>query len=334
MLKLRKFNQTPATFLISRDKRTHDLFRSSWIEALNRIGIQSSPFFRTELVYSVFMRPWKIVCLLRLDTIVFGVVESILFSFTSPRIIVITGFGRLFSKKRVCLRKFIICLLLWLYRNKIVVCLNSHDERILNSVGFNTVVRIHGEGIRIKEHSVKKLPQRGDLVYLGRLLKSKGVDTLLKAILELQELGSFDRKIWLIGDTDYSSLDAVDADFLNKCKLLLGEKLIIEGYQSDINKYSGAGIIFVSLSEREGMPFAALEALFLGSECVLSNVAGHRDLGGIESVTLVSSIKEFKQMFVRENMGRNANNTSSVLAKYSYAHVVDEIQEKVFTRLR
>jgi hypothetical protein len=76
--------------------------------------------------------------------ITFGIVDSLLYFSVRPYAIVVTGFGRLFSRDKPNLRKLIIFLLRFFYRDTIVICLNSDDFRMLIWLGFTKVKKING----------------------------------------------------------------------------------------------------------------------------------------------------------------------------------------------
>ena len=56
-----------------------------------------------------------------------------------------------------------------------------------------------------------------------------------------------------------------------------------------------ASDVYISLSKREGLPFAVVEALSLGCKCILSDVPGHKEFSHVDNVTFVRNSDEFRE---------------------------------------
>jgi L-malate glycosyltransferase len=104
------------------------------------------------------------------------------------------------------------------------------------------------------------------LLFAGRLVQQKGVDTLLLALARL-------------GRTDYSCLIAGDGPergkLENLCSSLgLQEQVLFLGERSDMNKLLRSVDFLIVPSRYEGMPLIVLEAMAAGCAILASRVDG------------------------------------------------------------
>ena len=106
---------------------------------------------------------------------------------------------------------------------------------------------------------------KGDIVivFVGRLIRVKGVDVLLLAIKEIDN----NIRLLLVGD-------GPDKDFLLNLsnKLKLYNKVIFLGWRNDVFKILNASDIFVLPSYSEGLPMALLEAMLAGKACIVTDI--------------------------------------------------------------
>lgn len=112
------------------------------------------------------------------------------------------------------------------------------------------------------------------IVYVGRLTRVKGVETLLAAapaVLARLPGASFA----IIGDGPRRAALQAMADALG-----VADRVSFPGTVADVGPWLAAADLFTSASWIEGLPLASLEAMSWGLPVVLSDVPGHRDLVG------------------------------------------------------
>jgi glycosyltransferase involved in cell wall biosynthesis len=163
--------------------------------------------------------------------------------------------------------------------------LNNCDRAItLNSLAYNELLQIGFRatqleliynGVKVNGIPVKKKYSKAGTIkiaYLGRLTKTKELDTLIHAIYILVNKYSFSNchlNIAGKGPLYHSLKDKVDYLTLKEFVSFLGE---VNG----VEKYLLNSDIFVLPSSAEGISNALLEAMAIGLPCIASDIAGNR----------------------------------------------------------
>lgn len=108
------------------------------------------------------------------------------------------------------------------------------------------------------------------ILFVGRLVKVKGVDVLLRAFAQL---GRSDAVLVVVGD-------GPERQNLEKLALSLGisDRVIFTGWRDDASKLVSIADVFVLPSLSEGLPQALLEALAHGVPCIVSDIPQLRGL--------------------------------------------------------
>lgn len=105
-----------------------------------------------------------------------------------------------------------------------------------------------------------------NIVYVGRLEKVKNVESLIRAISQIENEPI---QLTLVGDgRERINLESLVSE------LELGEKVIFEGFQSDPGKYLSTADLYVLPSFSEGFGIAAVEAMFMKVPVLATNVGG------------------------------------------------------------
>jgi len=125
-----------------------------------------------------------------------------------------------------------------------------------------------------REYKNSAKPTNPKLLFVGRLVKSKGVYELVKAVKILKE-ENFPFTLTLIGDgSEKESLTKyIEDNNLNKHIILKG-RLPYEETQSEFPKYD----IFINPSYTEGLPTTVLEALFNNLLIIATDVGGTNEI--------------------------------------------------------
>lgn len=284
--------------LLSRDQRVSALFRTSWTHAIDSLKFNSlclssgrSIHHKILFIFNNFYRLYKAE-----KVVVFGLQDVILiriFLFFYPNLyFVATGFGRLWIKK---FSNIIVRLVLTVFfQNEKISVLNHQDFLELQKLGLNKITLLNGEGHPFlntppklsRSYFDSPVDSSFNFIYVGRLLKSKGILETTTLIREFASIFSVRPILTLVGDEDFKNRDSVSKKFIISCSK---RKFDITFHNFDSNpwKFAKFHSIFISLSVREGLPFSVLEALHLSFFCILSPVPGHLCFEGIEGVFIL-----------------------------------------------
>ena len=110
--------------------------------------------------------------------------------------------------------------------------------------------------------------------FVGSLIPRKNVDILIHSFKELSILHpEHDLRIWIIGDgSERENLVELTA------RLDIAQRVKFWGHRQDVPKLLSHCHAFVLVSDNEGFPNAALEAMSYGVPVVLSNIAGAKEI--------------------------------------------------------
>jgi glycosyltransferase involved in cell wall biosynthesis len=128
-----------------------------------------------------------------------------------------------------------------------------------------------------KEYIKKQLnitPNDCVLIYIGRVVKDKGIDELVEAFTSLQELNK-ELKLLIIGEME-EHLNPVDHGTLQI--IASHENIIYKDFSMDIRKYLSISDIFLLPSYREGLPNILLEAGSFGVPIITTNINGCNEI--------------------------------------------------------
>ena len=161
-----------------------------------------------------------------------------------------------------------------------VVAQNRDDlqllERYAPAIGQRAMLTA-GSGVDLDHFPQVALPENAPLrlLFVGRLLREKGVFELVEAMRLLRAAGR-DVRLTLCGKTDPANRSsASDAE----CDRWQREGLAeIAGYQEDVRPLLAASDVVILPSWREGTPRSLLEALATGRPIIATDVPGCREV--------------------------------------------------------
>ena len=111
-------------------------------------------------------------------------------------------------------------------------------------------------------------------IFVGRIVRDKGVTELLDAFLEIQQQFPEDRLL-LLGEQE-PHLDPLDEKYV---ALLKSHHAIIScGFQKDIRPFLAASQVLVFPSYREGFPNVPMQAGAMGCALILSDINGCNEI--------------------------------------------------------
>jgi glycosyltransferase involved in cell wall biosynthesis len=129
----------------------------------------------------------------------------------------------------------------------------------------------------VKEDDLEKLRKdfkinKGDFVYIfiGRIVKNKGVEELVQAFKKLSE--EFDNvKLVVLGSFE-AKLDPISTG--TKQLIQNYDKIIFTGYQEDIRPFLKISHVLVHPSYREGFPNVVMQGGTFNLPCIVSDING------------------------------------------------------------
>lgn len=134
-------------------------------------------------------------------------------------------------------------------------------------------VIINGSGVNIERFMPTAFPETTTFLFIGRLIKDKGVIEYLNACHKIKQLYPSVRCL-LVGpfDSNPTSIKKNDLDSFIKSG-------VIEyfGEQKDVRPYISQTSVFVLPSYHEGTPKTILEAMSMGRPIITTNVPGCRE---------------------------------------------------------
>ena len=156
------------------------------------------------------------------------------------------------------------------YRKNKIITISQGSKKEIEHEGFGKVVGVVNPGIdfpNFKKFSKEKKPT---ILFLNRIKKYKGLDVLLKSALMLKDKNI---KIWVAGTGDYleEMKRYANENGLNNVEFL-GK--VDENKKRELMQKAWA---FINPSFKEGWGIVNIEANYLGTPVIGSNVSGIKD---------------------------------------------------------
>ena len=192
-----------------------------------------------------------------------------------PYAVNITGLGTAFQKKGWLRRLVVFLYKLGLKRARVVFFENIENRKIFVNEGIikeNVACLLNGAGVNLERYSYCQYPTDNDVIrflFVGRIMKEKGVDELFCAMKRLISEG-------------YSCLlDVVggyEEDYADRISEYEKEGwLRYHGYQKDVRPFIEKAHCFVLPSYHEGMANTNLECAAMGRPLITSNIHGCKE---------------------------------------------------------
>ena len=153
--------------------------------------------------------------------------------------------------------------------------------------------------------SSENLEKRKDLLFVGNVIKRKGVyfliDSLSTFLLENQNI-----QLRIIGKKEDLKYYSKINEIVNKRNLQKSVIFLDELGQKEIAKYMNSSKILLMASSSEGLPRVLIEAGFCGLPSIASNIDGIHDPFSLKGGTLVYEFNSKKELI--ENVNSLYNN--------------------------
>jgi len=154
-----------------------------------------------------------------------------------------------------------------------IVCLNSAIANYLSKRGYDTT--FIANGIRVEKYYSSSADDGNFLLYVGRLVKEKGIDCLIKAYALIDANLREKYPLLIIGDgTENDRLVQLISSLNLEKNVKICPKLPHEEFKSKLASCT----IFVLPSLFECMPVSLMEAMVYGRAIIASAIPGCTDL--------------------------------------------------------
>ena len=191
-----------------------------------------------------------------------------------PYCVNITGLGSAFQKEGLLKKLVVFMYKAALKKAKTVFFENTANRDVFlkeKIVPEEKTCVLNGAGVNLERYRVTEYPD-GDttrFLFIGRVMKEKGVDELFTAMKRLVSEG-YDVHLDLLGgyEEDYKSVIEEN----EKCGWLT-----YHGYQTDVRPFIAASHCFVLPSWHEGMANTNLECAASGRPLITSNIPGCKE---------------------------------------------------------
>ncbi len=159
--------------------------------------------------------------------------------------------------------------------------ITNKSLKILGNGNVNGIDTSYFDPILYSDEKKRKLReklkiQEDDFVFIfvGRLVKDKGINELLEAFEKIS-LQNNKAKLLLVGylETELDPLSAASLAILEN-----NPSIIFVGFQKDVRSYYALGNVLVFPSYREGFPNVVMQAGAMGLPCIVSNINGCNEI--------------------------------------------------------
>lgn len=231
-----------------------------------------------------------------------------------PYITTITGLGSAFQKQGILRWLIVRMYRMALKEAECIFFQNTQNKKIFEQcrIRGKESVLVNGSGVNLNRHSFEEYPGLNvrtlRLLFIGRIMKEKGIEEFLKAA---EKLHNKDTVFEVLGGCD-ENYQAMLADY--------EKRDIVKnfGFQTNVHEYIKAASVIVLPTYHEGMSNVLMEASATGRPVIASNISGCKEVFE-EGVTgfgceprnadsLIAAIEKFLALDVEERaeMGRQA----------------------------
>ena len=235
---------------------------------------------------------------------------------------------------------FLLCEKLLRKKTDAILVMNSEDLRIAtnNKLCTGEVVMTLGMGAKVHDTAVapetiyKYTGSDGKYVlcFVGELYRAKNQRFLICALPEIK-LAIPNAVLWLIGE----GADRVELISLAE-ELNISDSVCFMGKQKNPCDYIRAANLYVSASEKEGLPFNIMESLGCGMVTLASDIKGHRDLieDGVSGFLYTpGDMTQFIEKVKAIHKGELTLSREDIIARYEI-YSRDNVFDKTYTAIK
>lgn len=162
-------------------------------------------------------------------------------------------------------------------RSKKVFFQNNDDKQMMLEEGLlkeDKIVMIHGSGVNVEKFRPADLPTVPSFLYIGRLIRDKGVGEYLEACKMIKAEYGDKVRCLLVGPYD-SNPSALKPEELQP--LVVDGVVEYFGEQSEVRPYIAQCSVYALPSYHEGTPKTVLESMAMGRAIITSDAPGCRE---------------------------------------------------------
>lgn len=188
-----------------------------------------------------------------------------------PYAVNITGLGTAFQKKGLLRAVIIAMYRIALRKAKVVFFENVENQQSLlqaDIVHEEQCCLLNGAGVNLEHYTYTDYPTTSPVrfLFMGRIMKEKGVDELFAAMRKLRQDG-LDCVLDVLGNYEEDYADLI-------CQYESEGWLFYHGYQRDVRPFIANSHCFVLPSWHEGMANTNLECAAMGRPVITSRIHG------------------------------------------------------------
>jgi len=188
-----------------------------------------------------------------------------------PYAVNITGLGTAFQSESMVKKLVIFLYKLALKKAKVVFFENIGNKQTfldLHILKEKQICVLHGAGVNLADYPFSEYPsdEGTRFLFIGRVMKEKGVDELFEAAERITQQRS---------DVFFDVVGPLEDDYKSRLEELVQKGVIVyHGYQKDVKPFIEKCHCFVLPSYHEGMANTLLEAGAIGRPLITSNIHG------------------------------------------------------------
>jgi glycosyltransferase involved in cell wall biosynthesis len=142
-------------------------------------------------------------------------------------------------------------------------------------------------------------------VFIGRMVKDKGLNELAQAFDELSKMNSNCKLIFVGPREDH--LDPLSPETENIIET--NQQIVSVGFQQDVRPFLAIAHVLVHPSYREGFPNVVLQASSMKLPCIVTNINGSNEIIEHDTNGLIVPVKDFSSLKnAMENLIKNPEN--------------------------
>ena len=211
--------------------------------------------------------------------------------------------------------KYIISFFYRLAERRLSIIAQNPDDLV--DLGVKNGKVILGSGI--SENTIVNILDNNkrdslNLLFVGRLLKSKGIERAINVFKEIQKSNK-NVKLIIAGDIDKDNPDSVSAEYLSTVKETKGIQYLsyVDNLQS---VYSNCDILLFLSLYREGVPRVIIESLSYGLTVITMDMPGCRETitknGIIVKDDYVSEASSYIRSISNEDLNTNKHESLKI----------------------
>ena len=195
-------------------------------------------------------------------------------------------------------------------------------------------IQLPGSGVNITDYDYLPYPMKDSeirILYIGRILRSKGINELLEAITIIKEKHK---------NVKFDIVGFCDEDYEKKLKEYENDNMLtFHGQQSDVIPYIKKSHAVVLPSYHEGMSNVLLESAASGRPLLASNVPGCQEtfdegvsgfgFEAMDTTSLVEAIDKFIELPYEEKRKMGINGKKKIENEFNRQIIIDAYSEMI-----